>query len=97
MYLFHSRKHARKSRGANLRLLPPISNSSAPLSLGYDDETESGDSEEGGVELMEDPDTLRDEGVEVRRSSHTITKVCTLKILKLRLVALAVSLAAWHV
>lgn len=52
-----------------------ISNSSTPLSLGYDDDTESGDSDVGGVELLEDPDALKDEGVEVARSNYTITKV----------------------
>ena len=66
-------KHGKKSRGTEQRLLAAISNSSTPISLG--DEPESEESDEGGVELMEDPDTLRDEGVEVANSKYTVTKV----------------------
>ena len=51
-----------------------VSKQSTHLSLGYDEETSS-DDEEGGAEVVEDPDALRDEGVEVTSSRYTITKV----------------------
>lgn len=41
-----------------------VSKSSTPLSLGYHEDSESGDSD-SGAELLEDAGTLRDEGVEV--------------------------------
>lgn len=43
-----------------------MADSSAGLCLGYDEDTESGDSD---VEVWEDGDALRDEGVEVSRGT----------------------------
>lgn len=69
-------KHAKKSRRNNLRLPESVSKSSTRLSVGYDeDDTESGDSDVAAAELLEDPDALRDEGVEVTRQNYTIKKV----------------------
>ncbi len=68
-------KHVKRSRHANLELL--ISTPTTPLSLGYDDEDDTVDSADSdvGAEMMEDPDSLRDEGVELNTKSHTLIKV----------------------
>lgn len=59
-------KHTKGSQKKDLQLLvsASVSKSSTPLSLGYHEDSESGDSD-SGAELLEDAGTLRDEGVEV--------------------------------
>ncbi len=42
--------------------------------MGYHDDTESDDGGEGGVELLEDADALRDEGVDIARGDKYATK-----------------------
>ena len=59
------------SRHADLKLL--VSTPTTPFSIGYDDE-ESEESD-AGAEMLEDPDSLRDEGVELTTKSHTLLKV----------------------
>lgn len=65
----HRCKHTKRSKvkkAPPLHLVDAVADSSAALCLGYDEDTESGDSD---VEVWEDGDTLRDEGVEVSRGT----------------------------
>ena len=65
----------KKSQCADLELLVS-STPTTPLSLGYDDDA-AADSEDSDTraEMLEDPDSLRDEGVELTTKSHTLIKV----------------------
>lgn len=66
-----SSRHSKKTHHAKLLL---ETRDSTPLSVGYHDETESTESE-SGTELLEDAETLRDEGVEVTRGKYATKPV----------------------
>ena len=50
------------------------------MSLGYHDDTESEETEDC-VELLEDAEALRDEGVEITRGTNIIKTVCFLMVI----------------
>lgn len=71
--LIYSCKHAKKSHQPSRDLLAIVAGSSgAPL---YDEGSESGESSDTGVEMWEDVDALRDEGVEVARQGCAVRRV----------------------